>query len=160
VFAPGYRIAFYLPIDGELDPTPAARYAAGIDCRLYLPKIVDMRARRMKFVECRIRDNHRVHKKLGTTLSQRGLDPRTLDVVLLPLVAFDMHGRRLGFGAGFYDRKFAFLRRGLRQRPLLIGIGYEFQRVASLSPSPWDVSLHAVVTERGFTRCRRIPTQW
>jgi 5-formyltetrahydrofolate cyclo-ligase len=79
-------------------------------------------------------------------------------VVLLPLVAFDMHGWRLGFGAGFYDRKLSFLRRKFCRKPLLIGVGYEFQRVPPQTPGAWDVLLDAVVTERGFQRCRPLHT--
>jgi len=85
----------------------------------------------------------------------RRIDPRLLDVVLVPLVAFDMHGWRLGFGAGFYDRKFAFLRARAERKPLLIGVGYEFQRVPPQTPGSWDVLLPAVVTERGIYRCRK-----
>lgn len=159
IFARGIRIAVYSPIDGELDPSPAARYAARIGCRLYVPRILDLRRRRMEFVELRFGCGIGGAKQLvARATMQRRIDPRSLDVVLVPLVAFDLLGHRLGFGAGFYDRKFAFLRRAYRTRPLLIGIGYEFQRVDHLVPSPWDVSLHAVTTERGMKRCRRILT--
>src|SRR3546814_5975170 len=51
------------------------------------------------------------------------LDPDRLDVVLLPLVAFDRHGNRLGMGGGWYDRSFAFRLHG-QSTPLLIGFGY------------------------------------
>jgi 5-formyltetrahydrofolate cyclo-ligase len=84
----------------------------------------------------------------------RSIDPRRLDVILLPLVAFDARGWRLGFGAGFYDRKLSFLRRRFVHKPILIGIGYELQRVPPQVPSPWDVLLDAVVTERGLWYCR------
>lgn len=77
------------------------------------------------------------------------IDPRQLDVVVLPLLAFDNSLNRIGMGAGYYDRSFAFSkqRRGWR-RPLLIGVAYSFQRVDKLQPAPWDVPLHAVITEK------------
>lgn len=82
---------------------------------------------------------------------------RRLDVILLPLVAVDARGWRLGSGAGFYDRSLAHLRYGRRwRRPRLIGVAYEFQRVAQLEPQPWDVPLDAVVTERGFYPTARL----
>jgi 5-formyltetrahydrofolate cyclo-ligase len=156
MFAPGLRVAFYLPIDGELDPMPAARYAAKIGCRLYLPKVLDMRTRRMEFVEYRFnRSRGPGNDSVARVNSRCRINPRLLDIALVPLVAFDMHGHRLGFGAGFYDRKFAFLRRGYRKRPKLIGIGYEFQQITRIIPSHWDVQLDAVATERGLIRCRR-----
>ena len=59
---------------------------------------------------------------------------RHLDLVLVPLVAVDPRGTRLGTGAGFYDRCLHHLRAGRRwRRPKLIGLGYEFQRVDRLA---------------------------
>jgi 5-formyltetrahydrofolate cyclo-ligase len=74
---------------------------------------------------------------------------RTLNLVLLPLVGFDAGCNRIGMGKGYYDRSFAFLRaRQHWQRPLLIGLAHECQRIETIAPRPWDVPLDAVVTER------------
>jgi 5-formyltetrahydrofolate cyclo-ligase len=84
------------------------------------------------------------------------IDPRALDLVLTPLVAFDEAGNRLGVGAGYYDRCFAFL--GERRawfRPKLIGTAYARQRVERMDPDPWDIPLWGIVTERGFERFTR-----
>ena len=81
-------------------------------------------------------------------------EARQLDVVLLPLLAFDARGNRLGTGGGFYDTTFSFLReRGQAARPLLVGIGYAFQQVESLPPQDWDVPLDYVATERELITC-------
>src|SRR5690606_2494135 len=77
-----------------------------------------------------------------------------LDLVLLPLTAFDRRGNRLGSGAGYYDRSFAFLAgRPRPARPLLVGIGYAFQESAALDPAAWDVPLDYVATERELIDC-------
>lgn len=77
-----------------------------------------------------------------------------LDLVLLPLLAFDRHGGRLGSGAGYYDRSFAFLRDAARPaRPLLVGIGYGLQEVERLPIEPWDVALDYVATEAELIDC-------
>jgi len=81
------------------------------------------------------------------------LAPEQLDVVLLPMLAFDINGNRLGMGGGWYDRSFAFRLHG-QSAPALIGVGYAFQQVEALTAQAWDVPLDAVVTERGFTRLR------
>lgn len=81
------------------------------------------------------------------------LGPEQLDVVLLPLLAFDRQGNRLGMGGGWYDRSFAFRLHG-RATPLLIGVGYAFQQVDALLAQAWDVPLDAVVSECGFSRLR------
>lgn len=80
-------------------------------------------------------------------------DPRTLDAVLLPLLGFDARGARLGSGAGYYDRCFAF-RHGT-DRPLLVGIAFAVQRFQDLPTDCWDVCLDAVVTEDGWLDCSR-----
>lgn len=67
------------------------------------------------------------------------------DVVLLPLVAFDGAGFRIGYGGGYFDRTLA----AMSPRPLAIGVGFELARVESTRPQPHDVRLDAVVTEAG-----------
>jgi 5-formyltetrahydrofolate cyclo-ligase len=81
------------------------------------------------------------------------LDPRDMATVLLPLVAFDTAGNRLGMGGGYYDRSFAF-RLHAPAPPRLVGVGYGFQRQDGLPTEPWDVPLDAVVTEDGLLACR------
>jgi len=66
------------------------------------------------------------------------------DVVLVPLVAFDETGQRLGQGGGFYDRAIAAAG---ASRPLLIGVAHAFQQVRSVPIEEWDMPLDAVVTE-------------
>ncbi|HEX6997422.1 MAG TPA: 5-formyltetrahydrofolate cyclo-ligase [Gammaproteobacteria bacterium] len=83
----------------------------------------------------------------------RPIDPRRLDLVLTPLVAFDSKGVRIGVGRGYYDRCFAFLRdRDHWFRPKLLGVAYELQHVPSLERQSWDVPLWGVVTEAGVRR--------
>ncbi|MDH4134940.1 MAG: 5-formyltetrahydrofolate cyclo-ligase, partial [Gammaproteobacteria bacterium] len=75
--------------------------------------------------------------------------------VLMPLVAFDLHGNRLGMGGGFYDKSLAFL--GTRTRwlkPHLIGLAHDFQRVEKIEPCPWDVPLQGVATDQNLYHFR------
>ena len=69
-----------------------------------------------------------------------------LDIIVVPLVAFDGHGNRLGMGGGFYDRSLAD---SSGHSPLLIGYAHDLQQVNQLPARPWDKKLHAVVTESG-----------
>ena len=79
------------------------------------------------------------------------VDESHLDVVLLPLLAFDEKGYRLGYGKGFYDR---FLKRLSEKgvNPCRIGLSFFQQRVDELPVDPWDEPLDAVVHEHGIIR--------
>ncbi len=68
------------------------------------------------------------------------------DVLLLPVVAFDRAGYRLGYGGGYFDRTLAVL----RPRPLTIGVGFDLAEMADLQPQPHDVPLDMIVTESGI----------
>ncbi len=71
-----------------------------------------------------------------------------LDMIILPLVAFDARCNRMGMGGGYYDRSLAWrLRRGIWKGPMLIGYAYEAQKLGQIHVAPWDVPLDAVVTE-------------
>jgi len=78
-----------------------------------------------------------------------------LDMVFVPLVAFDQNGYRLGMGGGYYDRTFE---KKLKDKnlttPLLIGLAYEFQKQDKLVHQTWDVPLDMVVTEANTYKFR------
>ncbi|TLU84867.1 MAG: 5-formyltetrahydrofolate cyclo-ligase [Chlorobium sp.] len=78
-------------------------------------------------------------------------DESHLDVVLLPLLAFDDQGYRLGYGKGHYDR---FLRRLSEQKvnPFRIGLSFFTQKVETVPVDIWDEPLDAVVHEHGIIR--------
>lgn len=67
----------------------------------------------------------------------------TPDVLLLPLVACDPNGYRLGYGGGYFDRTLA----ANVPRPLAIGVGFEFAIVPNIYPEPHDIPLDIIVTE-------------
>ena len=70
-----------------------------------------------------------------------------VDIVLMPLVAWDRSGGRLGMGAGYYDRALAALRD--HDRPMRVGIALDEQRAEQLPMDDWDVPLHAIITQSG-----------
>lgn len=75
--------------------------------------------------------------------------PGEIDTVLVPGLAFDLAGNRLGFGAGYYDR---FLD---ESRPLqVIGVGFDWQVVSQLPAEPHDIAMDWVVTDRRTYLCR------
>jgi 5-formyltetrahydrofolate cyclo-ligase len=150
----GSRIAVYAALPWELDTGPLIERASGRGCRVYLPRIDRRRvSRAMTFVPMqgpRIRNRLGIEEPAGAAT----LGARWLDVVFVPLVAFDARGVRLGAGGGFYDRAFAFRRlRNAWHAPRLVGLAYAFQQLEHIAHAAHDVFLDAVVTEEGFIRC-------
>ncbi len=155
------RIAVYFAYGGEIDLAPTIALARQRGSRLCLPVISSIAKGSMHFVPFET-DTSLRGNRFGIHEPQlhraRVIPAHRLDVVLLPLVAVDSRGWRLGSGAGFYDRHLSHLRTDRRwRRPRLIGVAYEFQRVPIIEPQPWDVPLDAVVTERGYYPLRRPP---
>ena len=72
------------------------------------------------------------------------------DFLLVPLLAFDRRGHRLGYGAGFYDRTLAALPAGR----YALGVAYAAQEVPEVPAGPTDVALDAVATERDLVPCK------
>lgn len=153
LFLNSRRVAAYLPVDGEMDPMPLMWRAWELGKTVYLPVLVPFGHNRLWFAPFRegdtlvrnrfgIAEPRRIHRERANAIQ--------LDLVLAPLVGFDGDGNRLGMGGGFYDRSFAFLnRRRHWNKPRLIGMAYECQRVPSLPGEDWDVPLHAIATEAG-----------
>ena len=78
------------------------------------------------------------------------LKPEELDLVIAPLVGFDENANRLGLGGGYYDQTFAFKKQQRQNKPYLIGIAYEMQKLASLAVMDWDVPMDMIITEEKF----------
>lgn len=143
------RIAFYLPGDGEIDVLPLLARIHAIGRHCYLPVLDTMESGRLWFMRWQPGDRL-VRNRFGIGEPARGerVHASALDLILLPLVAFDGEGNRLGMGSGYYDRTLAFLRhRDHWRRPVLYGVAHEFQRVAALDAAPWDVPLDGCLTE-------------
>lgn len=141
------HIGLYWPSDGELDPTPLARRARRAGRRLYLPRIA---GGGLEFADWNA-GQPLLYNRYGIgepTGPARAL--HQLDLLLLPLVGWTRDGDRLGMGAGFYDRTLG----GAARRPVLVGLAYACQEVATLPRDDWDVQLDAVLTERGLQCCR------
>lgn len=93
---------------------------------------------------------------VGTPLSFSPTE-RVPDCVLLPLIAFDRNGGRLGQGGGYYDATIEAWRNG-GHRPLLLGIGFECQAVATVPRDNHDQLLDWIVTELGAYRVKEHET--
>jgi 5-formyltetrahydrofolate cyclo-ligase len=140
----------YVSVDHEV-PTGAliaAAFAAGK--RVYLPGLAGTT---MRFAEHRpgadLRPGARgIPEPLGDEIA---VDDLSSAIALVPLLAWDESGSRVGRGGGHYDRTVA----GSHRPRCLVGLGYTFQQCVALPRDPWDLQLDWVVTERGAVRCWR-----
>ena len=139
-------VALYLGLPEEIDTRPLV--AALQRARLYVPRIgPGPRLRFSRLTPPLVANRYGIHEPAALRR------PAHLDVIVLPLVAFDRQGRRLGMGGGYYDRLLA--RRPSHGRPLCVGLAFAAQEVAAVPAGPLDARLDAIVTERGLRRFRR-----
>ncbi len=154
-FVRSRHLALYLPNDGEIDPGPLTLAAWRMGKRCYLPVLHPLDDRRLAFVryeaDTALRPNRFGIPEPDFRRTSR-LAPEHLDLVLLPLVAFDRTGARLGMGGGFYDRTFAFKQQHQvwRHKPRLIGLAHSCQEADEVVRERWDLPLSAVATDQGI----------
>jgi len=156
-FRYGERIAFYLASDGELDPMPLMQRAIAQGKQCYLPVLHPLGHKRLWFARWQpgvaLQSNqYGIPEPLWSRSSL--IDSRALNLLFMPLVAFDDQCNRMGMGAGYYDRTLAWrLLHRFWKGPALVGYAYAQQQVPSLDTRSWDVPMDMVVTERNLCLC-------
>jgi 5-formyltetrahydrofolate cyclo-ligase len=145
------RIAFYIAVRGEIDPAPLLKLALDTGKSVYLPILRKRPSHGLWFgpytSDC-ASSNNRFGIPEPDFSHRKLVMPWALDLVFVPLIAFDRKGNRMGMGGGFYDRTFAFrAKRRHLTGPTLVGLAHEFQMQPQLPVMPWDVALDAVITE-------------
>ena len=155
LFNNSQNIAFYLPNEGEMDITPLITLAWAHGKQCFLPVLGLRNSRKMWFApyqpEIELISNRFGIPEPKHKHSDRLFKAQSLDLILMPLVAYDQKGNRLGMGGGFYDRTLQFLlHRSIWKKPRLIGTAYAFQGVSQLEKQVWDVQLDAIATENGL----------
>jgi 5-formyltetrahydrofolate cyclo-ligase len=143
-------IGLYVSVGLEVSTEALRSLARRRCCPVYLPRISDYRRRTMLFARDRDPLSLRNRHGIPEPAVAETVPARSLSVVFVPLLGFDGDGARLGSGAGYYDRVFAFRRhRHSWHRPLLVGLAYRVQRLDHIELGRHDVPLDAVVTEDG-----------
>ncbi|MEM9385160.1 MAG: 5-formyltetrahydrofolate cyclo-ligase [Pseudomonadota bacterium] len=150
-FRSARRIGAYLAAPGEVEVARLIADALAAGKEVYVPLMrADDHLSFVRFTErTRLAANRFGLYEPVHPDSLHTVAPMQLDLVLTPLVGFDDAGNRLGMGGGYYDRTFApLLQRHYWQRPQLVGVAFECQRVTHALPrEPWDIPLRQVMTE-------------
>ena len=146
---PGAVVAGFWPLAGEIDIRPLLLALAGRGHVIALPE-TPPRGQELRFRRWRPGDPL-LPERFGTL---RPDGPVIVpDVLLVPLLAFDRAGRRLGYGGGYYDRTLAALP-GRRT----IGCAFAAQEVGTVPTGPHDQTLDQIATERGVIATNRTPS--
>ena len=139
----GKVIGFYWPFKGEADPRVALHRFRTRGARTALPEVVRKGAP-LRFHEWR--PGVPTAPGVFDLPVPQGTEVVVPEVVLMPPIAFDARGYRLGYGGGFFDRTLA----AISPQPLKIGVAREADRIATIHPQPHDIPMDFVVTEAGI----------
>ncbi len=149
--APGTIVAGFMPMKSEINPLPLLRALAGTGARLALPVVAGqgkpLIMRAWAFGE------PLAAGVWGIREPEPAAPEVAPDILIVPLLAFDRAGQRVGYGAGYYDRTIAALR--AKQPVLAIGLAFAAQEIAAVPATPHDAPLDLVLTEREVIDLRR-----
>lgn len=140
------NIALFLSVDGEINTRPLIAKLWQRKQQVYLPVLHPFSTGQLLFLRY---DEHTELKVNRLGIAEPPLDIRNLlplselDVLIVPLVAFDATGQRLGMGGGFYDRT---LQNWQQHNFMPIGLAHDCQQVDTLPVERWDIPLPALIT--------------
>lgn len=137
-------VSGFWPIKDEIDIRPLMTFLQGEGCRLALP-VVHGRGQRLSFRAWSPGETLEAGV-FGTLQPSAGCETLQPDALLVPLLACDAEGWRLGYGGGFYDRTLEDLR---KRRPVTaVGVGFDLQRVPDVPHGADDQRLDWLLTDR------------
>jgi 5-formyltetrahydrofolate cyclo-ligase len=141
---PGTIVSGFMPLANELDPQPLMRKLAEQGARLALPVVIGrdkpLIIRAWAFGEPLATGVWGIREPKP---SAPAVDP---DIILVPMVAFDRAGHRIGYGAGYYDMTIALLR--ARKAIVAVGLAFAVQEISEVPATPRDARLDLLLTER------------
>jgi 5-formyltetrahydrofolate cyclo-ligase len=143
-------VSGFMPIGSEINPIALMRKLAGCGARLALPVV----AGRGKPLTMRafVFGQRLVAGTWGIREPATDAAEVFPDILLVPLLAFDRSGERIGYGAGYYDLTIAHLR--ARKTVIACGLAFAAQEIASVPTTARDARLDLVLTEREVIDCR------
>lgn len=151
------RIALYIAIGAEPDTRALLALARRRGMQIFLPRIRNYPRHTMDFI-ADAGARHRLNRH-GIPEPPPGapIPIEALDVIVLPTLAFNRSGMRLGTGGGYYDRILAHLPHlPVHRRPLLVGMAYACNEIPALVAAPHDIRLDQIVTDAERIHCHSL----
>lgn len=154
-FKNAQQIAFYYAVSNEANPQ---FFDLPEETRkeFYLPVLSTLKTQSLLFSPVNQESKFQLNKYAipePICSNNKLITGNTLDLVIVPLLGFDISGNRLGMGGGYYDRSFSFKNKSQKNKPILMGFAYAFQEVENLLTEDWDVKLDYIATENGIIKC-------
>ncbi|HIO43076.1 MAG TPA: 5-formyltetrahydrofolate cyclo-ligase [Gammaproteobacteria bacterium] len=146
------KASIYIPVHNEVPTKRIIQLIIGSKTECYLPVIdQDLNNKKMKFAEFNhetalVKNKFNISEPISRTFE----NVLQLELVVMPLVAFDNEGFRLGMGKGYYD--FTFGSSEINRKPLFWGLSYDFQKTDSCYPEEHDLKMEAVICPSGVRK--------
>lgn len=152
-FAEHECIGAYLNLEHEFPTGQIIKSLQKSGKTIACPAITDTKKRLMEFRQLTGNLQKQAFGIMVPAKSNKKIAANKLDIILLPLLGFDLNGNRLGMGGGYYDQLLSFKNDNSNntEKPILIGIGFEAQLCHEITNDPWDVKLDAIITESRTT---------
>jgi len=145
-FATSRHVVAYVAVENEVDPGPLVAAAERAGKTVYYPRVEPAG---LVFLQADPRTFRPGAGRVPEPREGTPLPSEAEDVLfVVPGLAFDVRGVRLGRGAGCYDRAL-----GVRPGAVRLGLAFEFQMMPALPTESWDVRMHAVATDARLLRC-------
>ena len=142
------NLAFYYPINSEVDPFPIVKSLKNSSLNFCLP-IVKNQNSPLIFREWR-ESSKLIKSNFGVKIPDEGklLEP---DLIVIPLLSYDDNGSRLGYGGGYYDRTLFYFRKINKKKIFTMGLAFSCQKYSGKLPTEInDEKIDSVLTEDGF----------
>jgi len=142
------KISTYFSVNNEVDTSELNNYLWRINKDVFLPKIKQ---------DTLVFSGYNKDLKLSLNnygipepdhIDENLIEAAQCDLMFIPLVAFDSNCNRIGMGGGYYDKTLAFKKGSAsKNKTLLVGLAYEFQKIDSIEKNAWDIPMDAIITE-------------
>ena len=142
------KIFIYISYDSEINTIGIINKALNDDKKIYVPR-TELKTRLMDAVEITSLDNL-VESKYGIlepSIKETHINPNEIDLIVVPGVAFDRQGGRMGYGAGFYDRYFNKINEDNMKRIIKLALAYDFQIIEKVPMDEQDIPVDYIITE-------------
>ena len=148
-FQKAKHIAAFTSTGSEINTLPLLGHILSSNKKLYLPKTEKTHTLMHFHAVTDLRDLILGSYNILEPPPGIAIPPEQIDLMLVPGLAFDNHGYRLGYGQGYYDRYLKFIRTGC----FTLGVAYSFQIIDKIPNADHDIPVNAVLTEKYILLC-------